>query len=139
MICRTLSPAVRRYNRRMFVASATYMVTLVSTILVIKHLHPSHVIAIVLGIIPAIPIAAIIAIVGFYLKEENDEFQRELLIQALLWASAFTLVTTSTWGLLEMYAKVSPLPSFYVFVLYWFFFGMASIPLRLRYRTGSDD
>ena len=139
MICSTPSPAVRRYNRRMFLAAGSYMVTLVFTILIIKHLHPSHAIAIVLGIIPAIPIAAIVAIVGFYLKEESDEFQRELLIQALLWASACTLVTTSTWGLLEMYANVSPLPSFYVFVLYWFFFGIATIPLRLRYRTGSDD
>ena len=139
MICRTLSPAVRRYNRRMLLASAAYLVTLLSTAFSIKHLHPGHAIAVVLAIIPAIPIAGIVAIVGFYLKEEKDEFQRELLIQALLWATAFTLVTTSTWGLLEIYAKVAPLTSFYVFILFWFFFGMAMIPLRLRYRTGAND
>jgi hypothetical protein len=139
MLCRTLSPAVRRYNRRMFFASAAYLVTLLTTALTIKHLHPGQAVAIVLAIIPALPIAAIVAIVGFYLKEEKDEFQRELLIQALLWATAFTLVTTSTWGLLEIYAKVAPLTSFYVFILFWFFFGMAMIPLRLRYRTGPND
>jgi len=139
MICRTISPAVRRYNRRIFLASAVYLVTLLGTVLSIKHLHPGHAIAVVLAIIPALPIAAIVAIVGLYLKEEKDEFQRELLIQALLWATAFTLVTTSTWGLLEMYSGAPPLPAFYVFVLFWFFFGMSMIPLRIRYRTGSND
>ena len=76
MICRTLSPAVRRYNKRIFLASAAYLVTLLSTALTIKHLHPAHAVAVVLAIIPAIPIAATIAIVGLYLKEEKDEFQR---------------------------------------------------------------
>jgi hypothetical protein len=139
MLCKPNSPAVRRYNRRIFIATAAYLVTLLSTALIIKHLHPAHAVAVVLAIIPAIPIAATIAIVGLYLKEEKDEFQRELLIQALLWATAFTLTTTSTWGLLEIYAEVAPLTSFYVFVLFWFFFGMAMIPLRMRYRTGRDD
>src|SRR5450756_1305058 len=101
MICRSPSPAVRRYNRRMLFASAVYLVTLLPAVLAIKHLHPGHAIAVVLAIIPALPIAAIVAIVGLYLKEEKDEFQRELLIQALLWATACTLVATSTWGLLE--------------------------------------
>jgi len=139
MICKTTSPAVRRYKRRIFVATAAYLVTLVSTALIIKHLHPAHAVAVVLAIIPAIPIAATIAIIGLYLKEEKDEFQRELLVQALLWATAFTLVTTSTWGLLELYAEAAPLTSFYVFILFWFFCGMAMIPLRLRYRTGRDE
>ena len=36
-------------------------------------------------LLPAIPIIGIIAVVGLYLAEEKDEFQRNLLIQSMLW------------------------------------------------------
>ncbi len=139
MYCQPKSPAVRRYNRRMLFSSCAYVVTLLPAVYAVNHSHPSQLVAIILTIFPALATAATVAVVGLYLKEETDEFQRELLVQGLLWATALTLVTASTWGLLEMLSKVTPLPAFYLYVVYWFFFGLANVPLRMRYRMGRDE
>jgi hypothetical protein len=139
MYCKTGSSAFRRYNVRMIVTALVYCATLLPAVYTIKHHHPSHLVAILLAMFPALALFSQVVVVGLYLKEETDEFQRELLIQQLLWAAALTLVTTSTWGLLEMLSNVRPLLSFYVFVLYWLFFGLVSLPLRLRYRVGRDE
>jgi hypothetical protein len=115
-----------------------YVVSIVATKIILRH-HPSQLFAILFSAATAMALVAVVAIVGLYLKEETDEFQRELLIQNLLWATAGTLAATSTWGLIEMFSNVPRLPVYYVFVLFWLFFGLAAIPLRLRYRSGPNE
>ena len=139
MSCTLGSSALRRYNRRMIFSALIYSATLMPVAYAVKHTHPTQLVAVFLTIFPALANAAMIVVIGLYLKEETDEFQRELLVQVLLWAAALTLTVTSTWGLLEMLSNVTPLPSFYVIVIYWVFFALVSLPLRLRYRTGRDD
>jgi hypothetical protein len=138
MNCAPKSLALRRYNLRMMYSMAIYIVGAVLTKIILRH-HPSQALAITLAFVTSLALVAVIAIVGLYLKEESDEFQRELFIQQLLWASAGTLATTSTWGFVELLSDVPRLPSFYVWVIFWGFFGLVSMPLRLRYRMGNNE
>jgi uncharacterized membrane protein YcfT len=87
-----------------------------------------------IAILPSIPLVAMIAIAGLYLKEETDEFQRAIFQQSLLWSIGFVLALTSIWGLLEMIADVPHLPIFYVFPGFCVFFGICSPLLKRRYR-----
>jgi hypothetical protein len=116
-----------------------YMVTLLITIRSLRHFHPSHSVAVLFALLPALPIIACIASVALYLRDETDEFQRSVMIQMLLWALACTLTTTSIWGFLEMYASAPPMPAFWIFVMYSIFVAVVGVPIQARYRSGTNE
>ena len=132
------SRAGRAYTRRMLIAMTFYMLALLVAVSRFKHTMPSHATAVFLSILPSIPILAVIVIVGMYLREERDEFQRQMLVQALLWGMGGTLAITSVWGFLENFHQARHLPSFYVFMIFWLIVGAAGFGLRLYYRGGAD-
>ena len=138
MFCLPKSRASRDYTRRIALAMSVYVVLLLASVWSIKHLHPAYAATVLLAVLPAIPIVAVIVIVGLYLKEEKDEFQRELLIQALLWSMGGTLAAASIWGFLEANASAPHVPAFYAFVLFWAIAGVVGVIQRFQYRASVD-
>ena len=49
------------------------------------HLHLAGALAVVCAALQSLPIMVFIVIVGLYLAEETDDFQRALYVQSLLW------------------------------------------------------
>jgi uncharacterized membrane protein YcfT len=134
MECLPNNQATRRYNKRYLIATPLYIILLFVAVHILRHDHPSHTLAIVIAILPSIPLVAMIAIAGLYLKEERDEFMRSIFQQSLLWSIGLVLAITSIWGLLEMIVGVPHLPIFYVFPGFCLFFGICSPLLKRRYR-----
>ena len=99
-----------------------------------RHLHPTGVLACFLAVVFALPCLAFIAIFGFYLKEEQDEFQRDLWVQALVWGIGATVTITSFWGTLVEFEVVKGLKLMFVFPLFMLITCVARLVLRLRYR-----
>jgi len=132
------SPAARRFLRRVAIASGAYVVTVFFTLHIFRRgpLHLPE--AIGVAIVPSLPILAVIAIVGLYLKEETDEFKREIFIQSLLWGSGLTLALTSFWSFLHLFAHVPGVDGFHVFAMFWIFVAISAFPLA-RYYGGSDE
>ena len=133
------SPAVKRYLLRLLIAVTTYVIAVALTMHLLFHGKLPVLAAMGLALIPSLPLVAIIAIVGLYLKEEKDDFQRELFIQTLLWATAGTLAITSFWSFVHIFARVPPVDGFHVFVLFWTLVGLAGFPLHYYYCGGSDE
>ena len=134
------SLALRRYLMRLTIASAVYVLTVFLAVHVLHHQGRMAILpAAGLALLPSIPIVAIIAIVGLYLKEEKDEFQRELYIKSLLWGTGATLAITSFWSFLHLFGRVPPVDGFHVFLLFWIFVGLSSYPLRRYYSGGSGE
>jgi hypothetical protein len=134
MDCLPNNQASKRYNKRYLIATPLYVVLLFLAVYILRHDHPSRPLAIVIAVLPTIPLVAMIAIAGLYLKEETDEFQRSIFQQSLLWSIGLVLVITSIWGLLEMIADAPHLPIFYVFPVFCVFFGICRPMLKRRYR-----
>ena len=132
------SPARRRYLYRVAIASVAYVITVFLAMHVFHHGHMEMLAAVALALFPSIPIVAVIAIVGLYLREEKDEFQRELFIQSLLWGTGATLAVTSFWSFLHIFARVPAVDGFHVFVMFWLFVGLSGYPLH-RYYGGSGE
>ena len=137
--CMSSSPAGKRYGRRMAVAMALYMVFLFGSLYLLQHGQPTRWVALSLAVLPSLPLILVVAILGRYLKEETDEFQRSVLVECLLWGLGCTLALSSVWGLLEVIAHVPHLPIFYVFPGFWFFFGIATPFVKMRYRGSEVD
>jgi hypothetical protein len=70
------------------------------------HLHPAGAWAVLCATVAASPMIAMIFIVGFYLAEEKDEFQRSLFVQAILWGLGVTACVASYWLALGTFIHV---------------------------------
>ncbi len=128
------SPAIRNYNRRFFISMGAYLVLLFGVVWLFKHQHPAGLLAYVLALLPAMPLVAVIVVVGLYLAEEKDEFQRNLLVLEMLWALGATLAVTTVWGFLEDFTDTPHLQPYLIFPMFWFFVGVLTPLLKRRYQ-----
>jgi drug/metabolite transporter (DMT)-like permease len=87
------------------------------------------------AILPALPILGAIGAVGRYLVEETDEYQRALLIRAVLWATGAALAAATVRDFLIEYAHVSPFESGFVFFVFCIALGVAQVVVRLMERA----
>ena len=134
MFCSTNNPAIKRFNRRFMVAMALYIAIMLLSVWAFKIYHPSGGIAYILAVLPSLPILGMLAMVGMYLTEEKDEFLRNAQIQALIWGMGATLAVTTVWGCLEDFAHVRHMDLVLVYPMYWFFVGVSTVLVKLRYK-----
>jgi hypothetical protein len=74
-----------------------------------------------LAVSPALPVAAMMAVVGRYVARETDEFIKTMVTQAVLWAVGFTLIADIIMGALAQFmpqmGRLLPLVSIDLFCL----------------------
>jgi hypothetical protein len=133
MKCLT-NPAARRYYRRFIVTMLLYTLTLVLTIEVFIHYHPTGALAYALAVLPAIPMVGLLAVFALYLAEEKDDFQRTIGVQSMLCGIGGTLTVTSVWGFLEDFVHIRHLDPMLVIVIFWIFLGLSIPVLLARYK-----
>ncbi len=98
------------------------------------HLHPTGLVVYLLAVLPALPLVGSLAIVGLYIAEESDEFERSILVQSMLWGLGGALAVSTIWGSLEDFANAPHLSAFYVYVFFWIFMGISQPFIRRRYQ-----
>jgi len=100
MLCRRnqLKPLQRRSGFFFGSSLIATMLTFAAVHLAVEHGALSDALLRFIELLPAIPVAAMILIVGRYLKRETDEFVRMLVTQSLLWGLGFTMVGDIVFG-----------------------------------------
>jgi hypothetical protein len=134
MICMPLSKAGRRYIYRLAPTMALYLLFLFIAQWTFHHLRPTGLVVYLLAVLPALPLVGTLAIVGFYIAEESDEFERSIIVQSMLWGLGGALSVSTIWGFLEDFAKAPHISTFYVYVFFWIFMGISQPFIRMRYR-----
>lgn len=128
------STAAKRYLRRFIPTMAVYVAVILGVSWAFNTLHPTGSLAWALAVAPALPILAVIAVMGLYIKEETDEFVRNVLIESMLWGFGVTLAVTTVWGFLEIYIHAPGLPSFWAFPIFCGAMGLAQPLVRMRFK-----
>jgi xanthosine utilization system XapX-like protein len=134
MQCLPVTKAGRRYVYRLAPTMALYMVSLFIARWTIHHLHPAGLVVYLLAVLPALPLIGSLAIVGLYIGEEFDEFERSIIVQSMLWGLGGALAVSTIWGFLEDFANAPHISTFYVYVFFWIFMGISQPFIRMRYR-----
>lgn len=134
MTCATLSRARRRYLIRLASTMAVYVLFVYVSKWSLGHLHPTGLSVYLLAILPAVPMIGSLAIVGLYVAEEPDEFERFMLVQSILWGLGGALAVGTVWGALEEFAHAPHRSAFYSYLFFWIFMGISGVIIRLRYR-----
>lgn len=101
--CGLNSKAMRRYNRRVLLASLVYVVLLCSGIWIAGYYQPPAPVRIVLAIAVAAPIIFIVRAMALLLKEETDEYIRMRLVEQSLFATGFLLTIATLYGFLNAF------------------------------------
>jgi len=128
------SPAGRRYLKRFIPAMIAYLVLIFGASFAFRDPGLTGPLAWAIAVAPALPIVAVIVIMGLYVKEETDEFQRRVLIESMLWGFGVTLTVTTVSGFLEMYVHTPGLQSFWAFPIFCLAMGVSQLFVRRRYR-----
>lgn len=128
------NPAQRRYFIRFVSAMLLYSMSLVVVSIGFHEFHPTGVLVYILALLPALPILALMIVVGLYLREEKDEFIRTSVLESMLWGIGPTMAITTVWGALEKFAHVRRLDMFLVYPIYCVFTILAAAVVRRRYK-----
>lgn len=126
--------ATKRYLMQVAAAMASYLACLSLTVRYMRHAHPGRLAACAMAMLPALPVLGVIAVVGVYLTEEKDEYQRTVLVQSILWGMGAAMAVMTVWGFLEIFAGVPHFPTYLAFPLFWVLVAAASPFVRMRYR-----
>lgn len=109
------SDAIRRYNRRMVIASFVYVVTLMGAVWLSKiGTYPTPV-YVMIAAAPSFPVIAMIWAMARLLVEEQDEYLRSRHIHHALVATGIVLTLSTVWGFLEQFNVVPHIPAYWVF------------------------
>lgn len=112
------TPATIRYMRRLLPLWFVYFIVLVGAINLQRYLHPQGVLAVVIAILPALPLVGFVWAMGRLFVEEDDEYQRMMHVRRALLATGFMLIVSTVWGFLESSALVPHLPAWSAFILW---------------------
>jgi hypothetical protein len=134
MDCKTNNPAARQFTYRFGAAMPLYTILSVLATVGLLLCHPNGITIWLFAILPALPIIAAVSLTGLYMHEEKDEFQRFVLVQALLGGIGAILTVTTVWGFLENYAQFRHLNILFIWPLYCVFVGISYGLVKARYR-----
>jgi heme A synthase len=125
--CGPASPAQRAYMRRFFPLMIGYALLLLGAVWLGKQYHPTGPAAVVLAILPSLPLIGVVWAMGRLIVDESDEYQRSLNIRQILIATGFMLSVTSVWGFLESSGEVPHLPMYWSFIVWCFGLAVGSL------------
>src|SRR3954471_2674397 len=131
------NPALRRYVRRIAVATLCYLVTLFAAVRFVRDDSITGPTAYLLGILPGLSVAGFFWAVGRLIVEQTDEYLRLLLVRQVLVATGFTISLVTVWGFLENFRLVGHVDAYYVAILWFVGLGLGSIANRLTAGAGS--
>lgn len=129
-----IGPVMRRYRRRLAIALMTYCVVLMGSIYLLHRVDLSGPLLWLVAAAPAIPILGVLVVMGLYLKEEPDEFERAVHVEAMIWGLGVVLAVTTVWGFLSNANVVPAPPLFLVFPLFCVSWGLSQPFIRRRYQ-----
>jgi hypothetical protein len=115
-------------------AFAAYVAALFGANAVDHAYHPQGGTLIALSIVPALPIIAIIAIIGRYLIEERDEYLRQRIVTCMLFGTGVLLGLGTVYNFLSGSGAIDPMPRLWVFPIWCLSWAAAQGVLGLRDR-----
>jgi hypothetical protein len=137
---RAQTTAGRRYLRRFFPTIFAYVAVLLACVWTIKHHHPTGAALVVLSVLPALPILAVIVVLGAYLVEETDEFLRQRIATCMLFGTGVLLAAVTVYGFLVNGRAIAVDPSFglWAFPLWCGSWGIAQCFMAWRDHVSGD-
>jgi hypothetical protein len=126
------SPANRAYMRRFIPTMLLYVAVLFAVVWLQDRMKPAGSTAVVLAILPALPLIGVVWALGRLLVEETDEYLRSLIVRQYMIATGFMLCVTSIWGFLDAFHQTPHVPMYWAFVIWCVGLGIGGFVNEMR-------
>ena len=133
---RSMPAPMKRYLQRLAASMTLYMLTLSAAVYYVGRHIVTGPAAYLLAILPGICVCGIFWAVGRLIIEQDDEYQRMLLVRQTLVATAFALSLATIWGFLESVGLVRHVDAYFIAILWFAGLGVGALVNRL---TLGDD
>jgi len=139
MFCEWKSTAAKRYQSTVLIDMTGYIFIMFGVELFVRHHHPASAELYALAALPTFPIIGLLVAVGIYLRDEHDEYQRDLMVKCMLWGTAGILALTSFLAFLRSFGWTGEVPPFTEFVTFWLLVGVTKAFYKLTNRPERED
>ncbi len=139
MFCGWRSAAAKRYQRTVAVEMLSYLLILFGVDSFVRRHHPVGAELYALAALPSFPIIGVLVAVGIYLRDEKDEYQRDLMVKCMLWGTAGVLALTTFLSFLHSFGWVGSVPPFTEFMTFWILVAAAKGYYKLTNRVQDDE
>jgi hypothetical protein len=134
-----MTAAKRQLMKRGVSAMAVYSIMIFSVDFVVRRMHPEGRMIWLFAALPVVPIVGVALCIGLYLREETDEFHRDMVTRCLLWGLGALVVTLALQFFLGAYGwkgQWSPSVSILTFAVAM---AVAKITYRIANRVVDED
>jgi hypothetical protein len=94
---------MQTYNRRVLIASLTYVVALLGGMGIVRYYQPSALVRVLIAIAVALPVIFLIRAMALLLRDETDEYLRARLVEQSLIATGILLTVATLYGFLNAF------------------------------------
>ena len=128
-----MKAAQRRYVWRVGIAMTAFLATLFLADYWVDDRGLTGAPAAVLALLPGICAASVFWAIGRFFLDQDDEYQRMLLVRQLLIASGIAMSALTTWGYLADFGIVAPPGGFYPLSIFFVGLGIGAIFNRVDF------
>jgi RsiW-degrading membrane proteinase PrsW (M82 family) len=139
MFCDWKSKASKRYQITVLIEMAAYVLILLGEKTFLGHHNPVGIELYALAALPTVPIIAVLVSVGIYLRDEKDEYQRDLMVKSMLWGTAGVLSLSTFLAFLHSFGWTGSVSPFTEFVAFWLLVAAAKAFYKLMDRVPADE
>jgi len=139
MFCEWKSTAAKRYQSTVMIDMMAYIFIIFGVQVFVRHHHPGGAELYALAALPTFPIIGLLVAVGIYLRDEHDEYQRNVMVKCMLWGTAGILALTSFLGFLHSFGWTGEISPFTEFVTFWLLVAVAKVFYKLTNRVPKDE
>ena len=133
------SPAARKYRKLNLIVMTGYLILFSVADYVAYRIHPTGIALWTLAVLPVLPFLGAISLTGQYLRNEKDEYKRDLAVRCLLWGTAGIVMVNLFAGFLHIFGwqgQFFPLSEFFVFLG---FVAAAKLSYRVANKVPVDE
>lgn len=101
--CGFTSKATQAYNRRVLIASLSYVVALFAGMGFVRYYEPPAIVRVLIAMVVALPVIFLIRAMALLLRDETDEYLRARLVEQSLIATGILLTAATLYGFLNAF------------------------------------
>ena len=127
-----------KLRKSILIGVVLYEVVFTGTYYAIHRLHPAGPALVALAVLTTLPVILMYIIFGRYLREERDEYKRDLAVRCVLWGTAGAMSVQFFASFLRIFDWKGQLPLFTEFWVFALFMLVAKVSYRASNRVPVD-
>ena len=127
-----------KLRKSILIGVVLYEIVFTGTYYAIHRLHPAGPVLVALAVMTTLPVILMYIFVGRYLREERDEYKRDLAVRCVLWGTAGAMSVQFFANFLRIFDWKGQLPLFTEFWVFALFMLVAKFSYRASNRVPVD-